>query len=196
MALLIAGIVLFIATHLVRPFAPGLRAAAIARLGKSGFMAIHGIVSLLSLVMMAYGFVQAREAGGSIFYQPPTFMAHITLLLMVIASICLVAAFLPAGYIRAKLKFPALVAIKLWAFSHLLANGESYSVLLFGAILAWAVILRITLKKRIASGEATLPSFVSVSYDLISVVLGVALYVVIVMWLHEWLIGVAPLATM
>lgn len=193
MTLLIAGIILFIATHLVRPFAPGLRASAIASLGKSGFMAVHGIVSLLSLVMMAYGFVQARETGGSILYQPPVFMAHITLTLMLIATVCLVAAFLPAGYIRAKLKFPALVAIKLWAFSHLLANGESYSVLLFGAILVWAVILRITLKKRISSGEAKLPVFVSVVYDLIAIVLGVALYGVTVLKLHEWVIGVAPL---
>ncbi|MFD1328928.1 NnrU family protein [Mycoplana ramosa] len=193
MTLLVAGIIVFIATHLLRPFAPDLRARAIASLGKSGFMAVHGIVSLLSLVMMAYGFVLARENGGSVLYQPPVFMGHITLTLMLISSVCLVAAFLPAGYIRTKLKFPALAAIKLWAFSHLLANGESYSVLLFGAMLAWAVILRITLKKRIASGEATLPVFVSVTYDLIAIVLGVALYGVIVLKLHEWLIGVAPL---
>lgn len=193
MTLLVAGIIVFIATHLLRPFAPDLRAGAIASLGKSGFMAVHGIVSLLSLVMMAYGFVLARENGGSVLYQPPVFMGHITLTLMLISSVCLVAAFLPAGYIRTKLKFPALAAIKLWAFSHLLANGESYSVLLFGAMLAWAVILRITLKKRIASGEATLPVFVSVTYDLIAIVLGVALYGVIVLKLHEWLIGVAPL---
>jgi uncharacterized membrane protein len=193
MALLVAGIVLFIVTHLVRPFAPELRARAIERVGKPGFMAVHGIVSLLSLVLMAYGFVQARETGGTMLYQPPAFMAHITLTLMLIASVCLVAAFLPAGYIRSKLKFPALVAIKLWAFAHLLANGESYSVLLFAAILAWAVILRITLKQRIASGEASLPVFVSVSYDLIAVVLGVALYAAIVLKLHEWVIGIAPL---
>ncbi|MBD9373144.1 NnrU family protein [Rhizobium sp. ARZ01] len=193
MALLVAGIILFIATHLVRPFAPGLRAGSIATLGKPAFMAIHGIVSLLSLVMMAYGFVQARETGGTMLYQPPTFMTHITLTLMVISAICLVAAFLPAGYIRTKLKFPAVAAIKAWAFAHLLANGESYSVLLFGAILAWAIVLQISLKKRVTTGEATLPVFVSVRYDLIAAVLGLALYGLIVLKLHEWIIGVAPL---
>lgn len=193
MALLVAGIILFIATHLVRPFAPGLRAGLIARLGKPTFMALHGIVSLISLFMMAYGFVLARDSGGEMLYYPPVFMAHIALTLMLIASICLVAAFMPAGNIRVKLKFPALVAIKLWAFSHLLANGESYSVLLFGAILAWAVILRISLKKRIASGEGALPVFVSARYDVISVIVGALLFAAIVLKLHEWLIGVAPL---
>lgn len=193
MTLLIAGLVLFIATHLVRPFAPGLRNAGIAALGKPGWMAVHGIVSLASLALIVYGFIDARENSGQMLYFPPTFMAHIALTLMLIASICLVAGFLPAGHIRAKLKFPLLVAIKIWALAHLLANGESYSVLLFVTILAWAVILRISLKKRIAAGETKLPVFVSAKYDLISVVVGLALYVVIVFKLHELLIGVPPL---
>lgn len=196
MTLLIAGLVLFIVTHLLRPFAPGLRNAGIAALGKPSWMALHGVLSLVSLALIACGFVNARaNGGGGVFavYTPPTFMAHIALTLMLIASICLVAGFLPAGHIRTKMKFPILVAIKIWALAHLLANGESYSVLLFLTILAWAVILRITLKKRIAAGETKLPVFVSAKYDLISVVVGLALYVAIVFKLHEWLIGVAPL---
>lgn len=193
MALLVAGLILFLLTHLVRPFAPQLREAGVARLGMPGWMALHGIVSLASLVMIVYGFAQARDTGGELLYAPPRFMAHIALTLMLIASICLVAGFLPAGHIRQKLKFPILVAIKTWALAHLLANGESYSVLVFVTILAWAVVLRITLKRRIAAGETTLPAFVSARYDIIAVVLGVALYLAIVFWLHEWLIGVTPM---
>lgn len=193
MTLLVAGLVLFIATHLLRPIAPGLRNAAIAALGKPGWMALHGIASLVSLALIAYGFVVARENGGEMLYYPPTFLSHIALTLMLIASICLVAGFLPAGHIRTKLKFPILVAIKIWALAHLLANGESYSVLLFVTVLAWAVILRITLKKRIATGETKLPVFVSAKYDAISVVVGLVLYLAIVFKLHEWVIGVSPL---
>lgn len=193
MTLLVAGLVLFIATHLLRPIAPGLRNPAIAALGKPGWMALHGIASLVSLALIAYGFVLARENGGEMLYYPPTFLSHIALTLMLIASICLIAGFLPAGHIRTKLKFPILVAIKIWALAHLLANGESYSVLLFVTVLAWAVILRITLKKRIATGETKLPVFVSAKYDAISVVIGLVLYLAIVFKLHEWVIGVSPL---
>ncbi|WP_440981889.1 NnrU family protein [Shinella sumterensis] len=193
MTLLVAGLVLFIATHLLRPIAPGLRNPAIAALGKPGWMALHGIASLVSLALIAYGFVVARENGGEMLYYPPTFLSHIALTLMLIASICLIAGFLPAGHIRTKLKFPILVAIKIWALAHLLANGESYSVLLFVTVLAWAVILRITLKKRIATGETKLPVFVSAKYDAISVVIGLVLYLAIVFKLHEWVIGVSPL---
>lgn len=196
MTLLIAGLVLFVVTHLLRPVAPGLREAGIAALGKIGWMVLHGVFSLASLVLIVYGFIDARDNGGDgVFavYTPPAFMAHITLTLMVIASVLLIAGFLPAGYIRAKTKFPILVSIKVWALAHLLANGESYSVLLFVTILAWAVVLRITLKKRIAAGETTLPVFVSAKYDAISIVGGLALYAAIVFWLHLPLIGVAPL---
>lgn len=196
MTLLIAGLVLFVVTHLLRPVAPGLRNAGIAAIGKPGWMALHGVVSLASLVLIVYGFIDARENGGDgVFavYTTPAFMSHIALTLMMIASICLVAGFLPAGHIRTKLKFPILVSIKIWALAHLLANGESYSVLLFVTILAWAVVLRITLKKRIAAGETKLPVFVSAKYDIVSVLAGLALYAVIVLKLHEWLIGVAPL---
>ncbi len=193
MTLLVAGLILFIATHLIRPFAPGLRTAAIARLGKPGWMAVHGIVSLASLAMIVCGFVAARNAGGEMLYTPPAFMKHITMLLMLISSICFVAGFLPAGHIRTRLKFPILVSIKTWALAHLLSNGETYSVLLFVVILAWAVVLRISLKKRIASGETLLPVFASARYDAIAVVVGLVLYLAIVFRLHAWLIGVSPM---
>ena len=101
---------------------------------------------------------------------------------------------MPAGYIRSRLKFPGLVAIKIWALAHLFANGESYSVVLFVAILAWAVVLRITLKKRVAAGEITLPVFVSARYDLAALVAGAVVYGLFVWKLHEWLIGVPPIA--
>ncbi|MGF6176642.1 NnrU family protein [Ensifer sp. 4252] len=192
MALLILGIVIFLGIHLVRSFAPGLRASVIARSGTGALHAIHGICALVGLGLIAYGFDQARATTGML-YTPPVFFAHIALTLMLIASICLVAAYLPPGKIRAATKHPAILAIKIWALAHLLANGETSSVLLFGTFLVWAVILRISMKKRWRAGEITYPAFVSYRYDFIAVVLGAALYGVIVWKLHELVIGVSPM---
>jgi uncharacterized membrane protein len=91
-------------------------------------------------------------------YNPPVWMAHITITLMLIAMICLVASLLPAGHIAVKTKHPMVLSVKIWALSHLLANGETSSVLLFGAFLAWGVILRISLKRGQRAGEITLPA--------------------------------------
>ncbi|WP_457584048.1 NnrU family protein [Ensifer canadensis] len=192
MALLILGIVIFLGIHLVRSFAPGLRASVISSSGTGAWHAIHGICALLGLGLIAYGFDQARATTGML-YTPPVFLAHIALTLMLIASICLVAAYLPPGKIRTATKHPAILAIKIWALAHLLANGETSSVLLFGTFLVWAVILRISMKKRWRAGEITYPAFVSYRYDLIAVVLGAALYGAIVWKLHELVIGVSPM---
>jgi len=113
--------------------------------------------------------------------------------LMLVAVICFVAGFLPAGHIRAKTKHPVVLSVKIWALAHLLSNGEAYSVLLFAAFLAWGVILRISLKRRWRRGEITLPVFVSGKYDLYAVVIGVIVWALMIWRVHEWLIGVAPL---
>jgi uncharacterized membrane protein len=113
---------------------------------------------------------------------------------MLIAVICLVASLLPAGHIAVKTKHPMVLSVKIWALSHLLANGETSSVLLFGAFLAWGVILRISLKRRQRAGDGALRPFVSAKYDFYSVIIGVVAWALITFKLHALLIGVSPLA--
>jgi uncharacterized membrane protein len=113
---------------------------------------------------------------------------------MLVAMICLVASLLPAGRIATAVKHPMVLSVKIWALAHLIANGDSASVLLFTAFLAWGVILRISLKRRARAGEINVRPFVSAKYDLYAAVLGVVLWVLIIWKLHEWIIGVSPLA--
>ncbi|WP_025660433.1 NnrU family protein [Rhizobium sp. IBUN] len=192
MTLLIVGIIIFLGLHLIRVIAPGFRQSMIDSLGENGWKLAYSIVSILALILLIYGFGQARQVTG-LLYTPPVWMAHITLTLMLLAMICLVASLLPAGYIAVKAKHPMVLSVKIWAFSHLLANGETSSVLLFGAFLAWGVILRIALKRRERAGELTLRPFVSGKYDLYAVIIGAIAWALITFNLHELLIGVAPI---
>lgn len=192
MTLLLLGIVIFLGMHLVRVVAPGLRASVIERQGKGAWMGIYAVISLVGLLLIIYGFGEARAVTGML-YNPPVFLKHISLLLMLLAFICLAAGLLPAGRIAVAVKHPQVLSIKIWALAHLLANGETSSVLLFGSFLAWAVILRISLKRRERAGEKVLPVFRSTSNDLLAVVIGIVAYGLFVWKLHEWLIGVAPI---
>lgn len=192
MTLLILGIVIFLGMHLVRALAPGLRTSVIARHGKNAWMGIYTLVSLVGLGLIIYGFGEARATTGML-YNPPVFLKHIALLLMLPAFICLAAGFLPAGRIAVAVKHPQVLSIKIWALAHLIANGETSSVLLFGSFLAWGVFLRISLKRRERAGEAVLPVFRSTRNDVLAVVIGLAGYGLFVWKLHEWLIGVAPI---
>lgn len=192
MTILVLGIVIFLGIHLVKSFAPGLRAGVIAKGGTGLWHAVHGSCAILGLALIAYGFNAARPSPD--LYVPPAALRHIALTLMLISFICLAAAFLPAGRIRAATKHPAILAIKIWALAHLLSNGEVNSVVLFTAFLAWGVILRISMKRRVRAGEFRLPVFVSYRYDLLAVVLGTVVYGLFVWKLHELLIGVPPMA--
>lgn len=192
MTVLILGLAIFLGIHLVKSFAPGLRAGVIAQGGTGLWHAIHGGCAILGVALIAYGFNAARPSPD--LYVPPAALRHLSLTLMLLSFICLAAAFLPAGRIKAIAKHPAILAIKIWALAHLLANGELNSVVLFTAFLAWGVILRISMKRRARAGNVRLPVFVSYRYDLFAAVLGAAVYGLFVWKLHELLIGVPPMA--
>jgi uncharacterized membrane protein len=101
--------------------------------------------------------------------------------------VLLLAAYLP-GRIKSAAKHPMLLATKLWATAHLLANGNLADVLLFGGFLAWAVADRISMKRRVARAVPGAPA--GPLNDAIALVGGLALYGLFVMGAHGWLIGV------
>jgi uncharacterized membrane protein len=193
MILLVVSIILFLGVHLIRALAPGFRLSMIERLGRPFWIAIQSVASIATLILLIYAFSIARYET-TVLYSPPAWASHITITLMLIACICLVAGFLPAGYIAVKTKHPMVLAVKIWAVAHLLANGDSAGVLLFASFLAWGVILRISLKRRARAGEMVPKQLVSAKYDAAAVVLGIVLWGAIIWKLHEWLIGVSPLA--
>jgi len=163
-----------------------------ARLGYGPFMGIYSLISLVGLGLMIYGFGGARSAG--ILYTPPTWMAHINLLLTLPAMILLVASQIPAGRIKKATKHPMLLAVKLWALGHLLANGEVNSVILFGGFLVFAIFDRIMVKRRGDNGPSAEIALNS-SMDVISVVVGLGVWAAIAFWLHPILFGVVAMPT-
>ncbi|SCX26797.1 putative membrane protein [Agrobacterium sp. DSM 25558] len=193
MLLLILSLLFFLGTHSLRIVAPDFRNRMIARMGEGPWKGVYSLVSVIAIAFVAYAFDQARQVTG-ILYSPPIWTSHIALTLMLIAMICLVASLLPAGHIATKTKHPLILAVKIWALAHLLANGETSSVLLFVSVLAWGVVMRISLKRRQRAGEVVTRPFVSARYDIVAVVLGIVLWAAFIWKLHEWLIGVQPLA--
>jgi uncharacterized membrane protein len=184
---MVAGLAVFLGTHLVTTQRE-LRAALIARFGGSAYKVGYGLLSAIGLVLIIYGFSQYRATGWINVWYPPKGMRHLALALMLPATIIFASAYL-RGYIWRFMKHPMLVAIKLWAFVHLLANGDLGSIILFGAFLAWAVFDRITLKSRDDAGAPPIP-FGGVRNDVLAVVVGLIAYVALVFAFHPAVIGV------
>ncbi|OCW55561.1 NnrU family protein [Hoeflea olei] len=189
---LVIGLVLFLGVHSVRIFAPEFRRAQIEARGLNTWKGIYSVASIVGFVILVWGFNIARQ-DPVVFWVAPVWMSHLVALLMVFVMILLVASQVPAGRIKAAVKHPMLLAVKIWALAHLLVNGDLASVVLFGAFLVWAIIDRISEKKRLRAGLTTNPVAGPVKWDIISVVGGLVLYVAFLMFLHEWLIGVAPI---
>jgi uncharacterized membrane protein len=185
---LILGLVLFLGIHSVSIAAPTWRDAQALRLGEMPWKGIYSLISIVGFVALIIGFGIARQSPVAL-YNPPNWARHITALLMVPVFPLLLAAYLP-GRIKATLKHPMLVAVKLWAFAHLLSNGTLADVLLFGGFLIWAVADRISVKRRPLRPVPGAPA--RPINDLIAIVGGLALYAVFVMGLHLRLIGVSP----
>ncbi len=183
---LIVGLAIFHASHLFVTRRDA-RAAAIDRLGVNGYRAVFSVVSLAGLALIVWGFAEYRATGWIDVWYPPAFTRHIAALLMLFASVFLVAYFIPS-HIKTKLKHPMLVSIKTWALAHLIANGDLGSILLFGSFLAWGVMARIAAKKRGDNGPVVAPS--GYRNDVIVVVVGLALYVALGLYFHPYVIGV------
>ena len=186
MTLLILGLLIFLGVHSVSIVAPGWRDAQAARLGEMGWKGVYTVLSIVGFALLVYGYGQARQAP-VVLYAPPVALRHVALLLMLPVFVLLLAAYLP-GRIRSAAKHPMLLATKLWATAHLLANGNLADVLLFGGFLVWAVTDRISMKRRT---QRALPGAPAGRFnDVVAVVGGLALYGFFVKLGHGWLIGV------
>lgn len=190
MTVLILGLVLFLGIHSLSIVNEPLRNRMAQSLGEWPFKGVYSLVAAAGLVAIIWGYGLARLDPVSL-YNPPAGLRHLAMVLLIPVFPLLLSAYLP-GRIKTTLKHPMLVAVKLWALAHLLANGMLHDVVLFGSFLAWAVIDRISLKRRQPRPTPTLPA--SGLNDIIAVVAGLALYAAFITGLHAKLIGVAPVA--
>ncbi len=190
MNLLILGLVIFLGVHSVRVVAAPWRDATRARLGEGAWKGLYSLVSLAGFVAICWGYGLARQAPVTL-WVPPTGMRHAASLLTLGSFVLLAAAYIPRNVFKARWGHPMLLGTKLWAVAHLLANGNLADVLLFGGFLAWAVVLFIVSRRNDRASGATYPA-ASRTGTAVSVLVGMAAWVVFAFWAHGLLIGVRP----
>ena len=192
LAVEIIGLLLFLGAH-VFVSRRGEREALIAKLGRGPYLGLFSLVSLAGLVLIGFGFARYRATGMIPVWSPPSWTRHIVVTLMWPASIAVVAAYIPAD-IKRVLKHPMLVGVKIWAVAHLCANGDLGGMILFGAVLAWAVYDRITLKRRSDPGAPPIPVG-GRRNDIIAILVGTILYLALGFVFHPIVIGLPALGT-
>ena len=187
---MIIGLVVFFTVHLI-PSNPELRKGLVARSGEATYKIGFSIISVLGLVLIIVGYhkLQVMPGKNPILWDPPVGLRHATLLLMLAASMLLVAAYVPSK-LRDMVQHPMLGAVKFWAFGHLLANGDMGSIVLFGSFLAWAIYVRVSLKAREGGRGPLGDKPGTLLGDAVVIAIGASFYLGMVYWGHAALIGV------
>jgi uncharacterized membrane protein len=199
MAWLILGLVLFLGAHSVRIFADDWRSRTIEAWGEKAFKGIYAVVSLVGFYALIVGYSEARMQP-FVIWQPPTATRHISVLLMLFASILLVATYIPRNHFKLRMGHPMILSVKVWALSHLLANGNLADLVLFGTFLAWSVLIfRVSRARDRANAAAQSMEELAqapqakLTATLAAFVLGALLWASITFHLHALVVGISPM---
>jgi uncharacterized membrane protein len=188
MGILIAGLVLFIGVHFSRVAFGGVRQAAIARFGADGWKGIYTVISLIGFVLIIWGYGRAR-GGTEILWVAPDWARPLNWIVMAVALVLVIASQVPAGYIKRATRHPMTIGVVLWSGMHLLLNGDTAALLLFAAFLFWSAILLFAAMRRAEPMHVQAPS---IRFDIISVLVGLAVWVIFFAGAHLYLFGVSP----
>jgi uncharacterized membrane protein len=184
MIFLAAVLLVFGVIH-INPAVPKWKSHAAQTFGKA-YGPIYGILTLVLFAAVIWAF---RMADAEFLYEPPSWGRHANFGLTLLGFLC-IGIFAFRGSWRNTLKYPMAIGVSLWAFGHLLANGDQRSVLMFAGLGVIAIVFAV-LKN---SNGLFVPSEVRQGHNLISLLGGIALYGIAAQ-LHDVIVGV-PLVTL
>jgi uncharacterized membrane protein len=190
MIALVAGLVVFLGAHSIGILEPRWREAQIRRIGAHRWKLVYSAASIVGFALMLWGYGKAR-ADPVVLWTAPSWAPHLTALLVVIAFVLVVAAYVPGTHFKAALGHPMTAGVGVWALGHLLANGTLRDVILFAAFLAWALVVFVVRRARDgAAGAVYAPG--RLRQDGIALVVGIVAAMAFALFLHGPLIGVRP----
>jgi uncharacterized membrane protein len=181
MNLLTSGLIVFLAAHLV-PSIPVLRQRLIRGIGERPYKGLFALLSLAGFVLIVIG--KAR-AGFISLWEPAALGYEAPRLLMPLSFMLIAGAQLP-GNLKRFTRHPMLWGIVLWAGSHLFANGDLASVVLFGAFGTYSLFAMWSQNQRGARLQTTRKPL---GADALVVAIGLGTYVAFGL-VHRYLFGV------
>jgi uncharacterized membrane protein len=170
MTLLIAAALFFLAIHLLVS-GTAVRGGLVRMMGEGPYMGLFTLASFAGLGALIWGYAQARGLG-EVYWQAPAWGRDLQYVLTLLAFLFIVVGLTTPNPTSVKqegvlerpdaingmlriTRHPFLWGVALWAAGHLLLNGDTPSVILFGTMLFLAIFgtVSIDAKRRKALGE-------------------------------------------
>jgi len=186
MTRLALGVLLWSVVHFIPGIATDLKKNVIARLGENPYKGIFSLLMILAIYLIISGWKSTIPAE---IFSPPGWGRHVALLFVLVGFVLFLAPYPPNNFKRI-LRHPQLVGMACWGIGHLLANGDSRSLVFFGGLTAWSLIEIVVLNRRDA--DWVKPEKVSIKKNLALVLFAVLVYLVF-LYTHPLLFGVSPL---
>lgn len=183
MAMLISGLLLFALVHFIPSMAVRLKSSWIDRMGENGYKGIFSLLLLASFALMIFGW---RNTDPAFVYFPAAGL-HVLGLILVVLGFWIMGASNRNSRIRRVIRHPQLTGVAMWGVAHLLLNGESRSIILFGGLTIWAILEMIAINRR--EGAWIKEDAPAWSYELVTLLIAVGVVAVLVL-IHPWLSGV------
>ena len=186
MNLLIIGVVLWSVAHLVPSIAPSFRLGLIEKLGAGPYRGVFALVIVSALVLIVVGW---RSSPQEYLYLLPAWSRHVGFVLMILSFILLGAANYKT-IIKRYIRHPMLTGVFVWSMSHLLTNGTSRALILFGTLGIWALVEIFLISAR--EGARTLPEGPGLGAEVKGLVITAVVFTAAI-FLHPYFAGVSPL---
>ncbi len=179
MTLIILGLLLWTLAHVWKRIAPAHRAS----FGEAG-KGIVAAASVIAIVLMVIGY---RGADTTVLWDRTQAMTGINNLLMLFAFYVFATSAAKTRLTK-YIRHPQLTAVIIWSGAHLLVNGDTASILLFGGMAAWAA-MEIILISRIEGARAPYHA-VPIKKETTALIVSVVVFTVVAL-IHMW-IGPSP----
>lgn len=183
---LVSGVVLWAAIHFVPSMLPGFRSKWIAKMGEKPYSGVFALVVLAALIMIIVGW---RSSIPVVVYAPPAWGPNFAFVLM-FAAVVLFGAAHARTNIKRVIRHPQLTGMLFWGIAHIVTNGDSRSLILFGGLGLWAAAEMSLINHR--EGEWVKPERASLKGEVIGATVGVIVFLVLIA-LHPYFAGVSPL---
>ena len=153
----------------------------------------HNVFSVSPGNRFDLGLYRSGTSKPNVFHDTGLVRVYCNIHPQMVGFVLVAAAYVPRNHLKVRLGHPMYAGIKVWAFGHFLAAGMLHDVLLFGTFLVWATVGFAASRRRDRRDGVVYPAG-TVLGDVLTVIVGAALWAVFAFWLHARWIGVAPFA--
>ncbi len=190
----VTGFIIFLVSHSANIFFQNLKTVLVKRVGVLLWKTIVSLLAILGFVLMVTHYQEAKSFSITL-WSPNILFLYLSYILNFFAIWLLVSAYIPRNVIKLKLKHPMILGVKTWAFAHLLANGDTFSIFVFGITLVWAVFSFRSARKVVSTVNTIVEKKYSIHASAATFFIGIMIWLYIIRVGHEHIAGIGLLIT-